>query len=98
MGKRGNGEGSITKRKDGLYIARYWIETPTGRKRKTIYGKKGEKRQDLADRLAEALGDRSKGLVFEGDETGSSRIFWTAGWRARSRAPSRPRLTRATSA
>ena len=68
MGKRGNGEGSITMRKDGLYMARYWIETPAGRKRKTIYGKKSEKRQDLADRLAEALGERSKGLVFEGDD------------------------------
>ena len=68
MGQRANGEGSITKRKDGLYMARYWIETPTGKKRKTIYGKKGEKRQDLADRLAEALGDRSKGLVFEGED------------------------------
>jgi Phage integrase, N-terminal SAM-like domain len=33
----------------------------------TIYGKKGEKRQDLADRLTEAIGNRSKGLVFEGD-------------------------------
>jgi integrase len=65
---RANGEGSITKRKDGLYMARYWIEAPTGKKRKTIYGKKGEKRQDLADRLAEALGDRSKGLIFEGDD------------------------------
>ncbi len=67
MGQRANGEGSITKRKDGLYMARYWVETPTGKKRKTIYGKKGEKRQDLADRLAEAIGNRSKGLVFEGD-------------------------------
>ncbi|HLL56934.1 MAG TPA: hypothetical protein VK359_03320, partial [Rubrobacteraceae bacterium] len=51
----------ITKRKDGLYMARYWDETPAGKKRRTIYGKKGEKRQDLADRLAEALGDRSRG-------------------------------------
>ncbi len=65
MGKRGNGEGSISRRKDGTYMARYWVETPTGKKRKTIYGKKGEKRQDVADKLAEALGDRSKGLVFE---------------------------------
>jgi integrase len=65
MGRRGNGEGSITKRKDGLYMARYWVETPAGPKRKTIYGKKGEKRQAVADRLAEALGDRSKGLIFD---------------------------------
>ena len=34
MGRRGNGEGSITKRKDGLYMARYWVETPAGPKRK----------------------------------------------------------------
>ncbi len=67
MSKRGNGEGSITRRKDGLYMARYWVETPAGPKRKTIYGKKGEKRQDVANRLAEALGDRSKGLVFEAE-------------------------------
>ena len=30
MGRRGNGEGSITKRKDGLYRARYTVETTTG--------------------------------------------------------------------
>ena len=67
MAKRGNGEGSISRRKDGIYMARYWVDTPDGRKRKTIYGKKGEKRQDVADRLAEALGNRSKGLVFDAD-------------------------------
>ena len=81
MGKRGNGEGSISRRKDGLYMARYWVETPAGKKRRTIYGKKGEKRQDLADRLAEALGDRSKGLVFEGDDRTLSTFLeaWLAG-------------------
>jgi integrase len=36
MGKRGNGEGSITRRKDGLYMARYMVQTATGPKRKTI--------------------------------------------------------------
>jgi hypothetical protein len=36
MGKCGNGEGSITCRKDGLYMAHYWVESPTGKKRKTI--------------------------------------------------------------
>jgi integrase len=86
MGKRGNGEGSISRRKDGLYMARYWVETPAGKKRRTSYGKKGEKRQDLADRLAEALGNRSKGLVFEG-ETGRSLLSWTAGSQVLSRAP-----------
>jgi hypothetical protein len=34
MGRRGNGEGSITRRNDGLYMARYTVETATGAKRK----------------------------------------------------------------
>ena len=50
MGKRGNGEGSITRRKDGLYMARYTVWTATGSKRKTIYGKE---REDVAEKLAE---------------------------------------------
>jgi len=37
--KRGNGEGSIARRKDGLYMAHYTVETPTGKKRKAIYAK-----------------------------------------------------------
>ena len=41
--KRGNGEGSITRRRDGLYMARYTVQTPTGPKRKTIYGKTRQK-------------------------------------------------------
>jgi hypothetical protein len=40
MGKRGNGEGSISRRKDGLYMARYTVETATGAKRKTVCAKK----------------------------------------------------------
>jgi hypothetical protein len=39
MGRRGNGEGSITRRKDGLYMARYTVETATGAKRKALYTK-----------------------------------------------------------
>ncbi len=37
--KRGNGEGSITRRKDGLYMARYTVETARGAKRKALYAK-----------------------------------------------------------
>jgi integrase len=62
MGKRGNGEGSITRRKDGLYMARYTVQTATGSKRKTIYGKE---REDVAEKLADALSNRNKGLVFD---------------------------------
>src|SRR5215212_2399855 len=60
--RRGNGEGSITRRKDGLYMARYWIETPQGSKRKTMYGKK---REEVADKLARALAERADGIVYD---------------------------------
>src|SRR5215218_7116621 len=62
MGKRGNGEGSTSRRKDGLYMARYTIQTATGPKRKTLYGKT---RKEAAEKLAEALANRDKGLTFE---------------------------------
>jgi hypothetical protein len=63
MGRRGNGEGSITRhKKSGLYMARYWVESPAGPKRRTIYGKT---RLEVAKKLANALSDRNKGLVFD---------------------------------
>ena len=36
MPAKGDG---ITKRKDGLYMARYTVHTPDGPKRKAIYGR-----------------------------------------------------------
>ncbi len=36
--KRGNGVGSITRCKEGLYMARYTVQTHTGTKRMTLYG------------------------------------------------------------
>src|ERR671933_730117 len=66
MGKRGNGEGGITRHnKSGLYMARYTVETPTGKKRKTVYGKT---REEAHEKLIEALSNRNKGLIFEGDD------------------------------
>ena len=62
MGKRGNGEGSITRRKDGLYMARYKVQTAAGPKRKTIYGKE---REGVAKKLVDALSNRNKGLAFD---------------------------------
>jgi integrase len=64
MGKRGNGEGSITRRKNGGWMAQYTAYTAEGRKRKTIYGKT---RQEVAAKLAKALSDRENGLVFDAD-------------------------------
>ncbi len=62
MGKRGNGEGSISRRKGGGWMAQYAVYTAEGRKRKTIYGKT---RKDVAAKLATALSDREGGLVFD---------------------------------
>src|SRR5215211_4600832 len=57
--KRGNGEGSITRRKNGGWMAQYTLYTAEGRKRKTLYGKT---RQEVAAKLAGALSDREGGL------------------------------------
>jgi integrase len=62
--KRGNGEGSITRRKDGLYMARYTVQTTAGSKRKAIYGKT---RQEVSEKLNKALADRDGGLIFDAE-------------------------------
>ena len=53
--KRGNGEESITRRKDGLYMARYTVQTATGAKRKALYGKT---RREVDEKLTKAKGGR----------------------------------------
>jgi integrase len=60
--KRGNGEGSISRRKNGGWMAQYSVYTAQGRKRKTLYGRT---RQEVATKLAMALSDRESGLVFD---------------------------------
>jgi integrase len=64
MGRRGNGEGSITRRKDGLYMGRYTVQTATGTQRKALYGKT---RQEVAEKLTRAMADRDGGLFFDAD-------------------------------
>ena len=59
--KRGNNEGSITKRKDGLWQAAITIgrDPATGKpKRATFYAKT---RKDAADKLAKAPRDKEQG-------------------------------------
>ena len=75
MGKRGNGEGSITRRKDGLYMARYTVQTATGPKRKALYGKT---RGEVSEKLTKAMADRDGGLVFEGENRALSAFL--DGW------------------
>lgn len=58
--KRGNGEGSITKRKDGRWMARYTVHTANGPKRRHIYGRR---RQEVAEKLPKAVSDRVGALL-----------------------------------
>src|SRR5215211_6611517 len=62
MGRRGNGEGTITRRKDGRWEARYYIHTVDEAKRKVLYGKT---RAEARDKLAKALSDRIDGIVYD---------------------------------
>jgi integrase len=59
MGRRGNGEGTITRRKDGRWEARYTAHTG---KRKVLYGKT---RAEVAEKLTKAMADRDGGLAFD---------------------------------
>jgi integrase len=62
MGRRGNGEGSIRRRKDGRWEGRFSVQTPDGPKQKTVYGKT---RKEVSEALTEAMAGRNKGLVFD---------------------------------
>lgn len=66
MGKNANGEGSIYPHKrNGKkvgYRGSYWVETAAGPKRRYVTGKT---RDDVHDKLIEALGNRAQGLVFD---------------------------------
>ena len=76
MAKNGNGEGGITRhKKSGLYMARYTVQTPTGPKRKTPYGKT---RREVDEKLTAAKADRDGGLVFAADnlQLGDYLVRW----------------------
>lgn len=62
--KRGNGEGTIYRRKTGGWCTQYTVYTAKGRKRKSIYGKT---RQQVATKLAKALAEREGGLIFDAE-------------------------------
>ena len=64
MPKRsGNGEGSVYRRTDGLWVGQYKIEAPNGTKKtKYIYSKT---RKEAAAKLAEAVVERDSGLVYD---------------------------------
>jgi hypothetical protein len=62
MGRRGNGEGSVRKRKDGRWEARYTVHGADGPKQRTVYGKT---RKEVSKKLTDAMAGRDKGLVFD---------------------------------
>jgi len=64
VAKRGNNEGSISKRKDGRWMGRYTVYTANGPKQKSIYGKT---REEVAQKLTKAMADRDGGLYFEAE-------------------------------
>ena len=60
--KRGNGEGTIHRRKNGGWCAQYTVYTAEGRKRKTLYGKTGA---EVATKLAQAVSKREEGFAVD---------------------------------
>jgi integrase len=52
----------IYRRKDGRYEGRYTVQTPDGPKRKRVYGRKYK---EVQRKLAEAMGDAAKGIVYD---------------------------------
>lgn len=77
MGKRGNGEGSISRRGGGGWMGQYTVHAAGGKKRRTVYGKT---RAEVAKKLARALADREDGLVFDagGQTVGEYLDRWLA--------------------
>ncbi len=62
MARRGNGEGSICRRKDGRWMGRYTVYTEGGPKQRAVYGRT---RAEVAEKLTKAMSDRDGGLVFD---------------------------------
>jgi integrase len=60
MAKRANGEGSITRRKDGTYHGRVYVTTTSGiRKRVSVYGKT---RDEVRAKVTELQAQEAKGV------------------------------------
>jgi integrase len=60
--RRGNNEGSISRRKDGRWMGRYTIHTAEGPKQRAVYGKT---RAEAAEKLTRAMADRDGGIVYD---------------------------------
>src|SRR5919107_3513343 len=73
--RRGRGEGSIYRRKDGRWVGQNDLPTDLGKKTKYIYGKS---RKEVATKLTNAMADKDAGMVFD---AGSLRLGdYLDGW------------------
>lgn len=73
--RRGKGEGSIYKRKDGLWVGQYKVHTQQGARTKYVYSKT---RKEAAAKLAIAIADRDSGIIFD---SGSLKVEkYLQGW------------------
>lgn len=72
-GKRGNGEGSISLRSDGRWVARFTM--PDGKVR-ALYG---ATRQEAARKLSKAIHDRDAGIQMASDER-MTLAHWLTRW------------------
>jgi integrase len=71
--RRGRGEGSIYRRKDGRWVGQY----EAGGKRRYVYGKS---RKEAAGKLARAVADENDGLIFDSEKISPSLGTSTSGW------------------
>ena len=71
--KRGNNEGTITRRKDGRWEARISLgRDATGKvKRITLYGKT---RQEVAEKLTKTLHDKEQGTLCNPTQADAGRL------------------------
>ncbi|GHO51694.1 hypothetical protein [Ktedonobacter robiniae] len=69
MGKRGNGEGSIYKQREGLYAA---YVTGADGKRKYFYGKTKTK---VREKLNQALLEKQQGSLVTGPNQNNGAVF-----------------------
>ena len=60
--KRGNGEGSVYRRKDGRWVGQYLVYLPSGPKYRYIYAKT---RKEAAEKLTKATAVRNGGIIFD---------------------------------
>ena len=82
MGKRGNGEGSIYRRKDGRWVGQYLVYTAEGAKYRYLYGKT---RQEVSKKLTKAMADRDGGLNLRRRKREARRVPGSLAFRLRAR-------------